>query len=129
MSRWYVDTSAALKLIVEEEESVALADAVDDESLELVSCLLLETELRRAASRTPALAQGVVTELLEGVVLHELPSPLFAEAGLLPGANLRSLDALHLAAAIRLGVDGVLTYDRRMAEAAESLGLRVVAPA
>lgn len=128
MSRWYVDTSAALKLLVEEAESRALAEALDDESLELVSCLLLETELRRAAARAPDLTQAVVTELLDGVDLHELPAPLFVEAGLLPGARLRSLDALHLAAAIRLGVDGVLTYDRRMAEAAESLGMRIIAP-
>lgn len=128
MSRWYVDTSAALKLLVEEAESMALAEALDDESLELVSCLLLETELRRAAARASQLTQAVVTQLLEGVALHELPSALFVEAGLLPGANLRSLDALHLAAAVRLEVNGVLTYDRRMAEAAESLGMRVIAP-
>lgn len=129
MSRWYVDTSAALKLVVEEAESTALAAALDDESLELVSSLLLETELRRVVAREPGLTQAVVTDLLEGVDLHELPSVLFVEAGLLPGTNLRSLDALHLAAAIRLEVDRVLTYDRCMAEAAESLGLRVIAPA
>jgi predicted nucleic acid-binding protein len=79
-------------------------------------------------SREPSLTQGVVTQLLEGVDLYELPSAIFVEAGHLPGADLRSLDALHLAAAIRLEVDGVLTYDRRMAEAAESLGMTVVAP-
>ena len=46
----------------------------------------------------------------------------------LPGAGLRSLDALHLGAAIRLEVEAVLTYDVRMAEAATSLGLDVLAP-
>ncbi len=39
------------------------------------------------------------------------------------------VDALHLAAAIRLDVDAILTYDRRISEAAESLGMKVVAPA
>lgn len=129
MSRWYLDTSAALKLLVEEAESVALTAVLDEESRELVSCLLLETELRRVVAREPGLTQAVVSDLLEGVDLHEVPSVLFVEAGLLPGAGLRSLDALHLAAAIRLEVDGVLTYDRRMAEGAESLGMRVIAPA
>lgn len=128
MSRWYVDTSAALKLLLEEVESPALAAALDVESIGLVSCLLLETELRRVVAREPGLTQAVVSDLLEGVDLHELPSVLFVEAGLLPGSNLRSLDALHLAAAIRLEVDGVLTYDHRMAAAAESLGMRVIAP-
>ena len=53
----------------------------------------------------------------------------FREAGRLPGANLRSLDALHLAAAIRIGVDRVITYDSRMQKSAQSLGLSVLAPA
>ncbi|WP_345784275.1 PIN domain-containing protein [Rathayibacter soli] len=46
-----------------------------------------------------------------------------------PGANLRSLDALHLAAAIRIGVEHVVTYDARMADSARALGLSVFAPA
>lgn len=128
MSRWYVDTSAAIKLIVEEAESEALSVALETEGAELVACLLLETELRRAASRAPELTQAAVSRLLEGVDLHELPSTLFTEAGLLPGAHLRSLDALHLAAAIRLGVDCVVSYDHRMVEAATQLGMTVVAP-
>jgi len=53
---------------------------------------------------------------------------LFREAGLFPGAALRSLDALHLAAAVRLGADAVVTYDARMATSARGLGLAVVAP-
>lgn len=129
MSRWYVDTSAAIKLLVEEEESEALSAVLEEDGAELVACLLLETELRRAASREPELTQTAISRLLEGVDLHELPSTLFTEAGLLPGAHLRSLDALHLAAAIRLGVDGVITYDHRMADAAMDLGMTVVSPA
>ena len=128
MSRWYVDTSAAIKLLAEEAESNALSLAVEEADAELVSCLLLETELRRVVAREPALTQAAVSRLLERVALHELPPSLFAEAGLLPGPQLRSLDALHLAAAIRLGVDCVVTYDRRMAEAATDLGMTVVAP-
>jgi uncharacterized protein len=43
---------------------------------------------------------------------------------------MRSLDAIHLAAALSLGRDlaGIVTYDRWMAEAAQTLGLRVAAP-
>ena len=129
MSRWYVDTSAAMKLLVEESESDALARAIDDEGPDLVASLLIETELRRAAHRAPALTQAEVTEILGSINLFELPPSIFTEAGLLPGSSLRSLDALHLAAAIRLGVDCVVTYDRRMVEAATELGLTVLAPA
>jgi uncharacterized protein len=124
-----VDTSAALKLLVEEEESAALAGAIDDEAVDLVGCWLLETELRRAAHRDTALTQEIVSELLDGVDLYEVSASLYREAGIFPGTNLRSLDALHLAAAIRIGVDYLATYDVRMIESARDLGLRVISPA
>ncbi len=129
MSRWYLDTSAALKLLVEEEESDALARAIDDVSADLVACWLLETELRRAAQREPVLTQANVSTFLDGVDLYEVPASLFREAGLLPGVNLRSLDALHLAAAVRIGVDHLVTYDVRMSDSARTLGLSVITPA
>jgi predicted nucleic acid-binding protein len=129
VSRCYLDTSAAAKLLVQEAESDALAAELRSNRPELVACLLLETELRRLVARESVLTQKAVTDLLRGVDLHELPPPLFAEAGLLPGGRLRSLDALHLAAAIRLEVDVVVTYDQRMADGATSLGLEVLAPA
>jgi predicted nucleic acid-binding protein len=50
------------------------------------------------------------------------------QAGLLPGARLRSLDAIHLAAALSLGAEAVLTYDDRLAEAARGLGMTVLSP-
>ncbi|MEZ5159116.1 MAG: type II toxin-antitoxin system VapC family toxin [Candidatus Nanopelagicales bacterium] len=129
MSFWYLDTSAALKLLIEEPESPALAQTVDREQPDLVAGWLLETELRRAAQRLPALGMDVVSEFLAGVSLYEMPGSLFREAGILPGETLRSLDALHLAAAVRIGVDLVLTYDVRMADSARLLGLPVLSPA
>lgn len=128
MSIWYLDTSAALKLLIEEPESPALAQTVDREQPDLVAGWLLETELRRAAQRLPALGMDVVSEFLAGVSLYEMPGSLFREAGILPGETLRSLDALHLAAAVRIGVDLVLTYDVRMADSARLLGLPVLSP-
>ena len=129
MSRWYLDASAALKLVVEEAESATLAETIDEQGHDLVACLLLETELRRAVQRIDGLTQETVSHLLDGVALYEVPPSLYREAGLIGDGSLRSLDALHLAAAVRIGVDGVATYDTRMAAAARSLGLRVVAPA
>lgn len=129
MSLWYLDTSAAMKLVFEETESAVLARCIDDEQPDLVACWLLETEMRRVAQREPILTQQIVSEFLEGVGLFEVPSSLFREAGVLPGAHLRTLDALHLTAAIRIGVDRVVTYDSRMQESARSLGLNVFAPA
>lgn len=70
----------------------------------------------------------MVTEFLEGIDLFEIPASLFQEAGLLPGPGLRSLDALHVAAAIRIGVDVVVTYDSRMRAAVTDLGLVPLSP-
>lgn len=70
----------------------------------------------------------MVTEVLHAVGLYEVPASVFREAGLLAGPGLRSLDALHLAAAVRIGVEHVVTYDERMAESARELGLGVLAP-
>jgi uncharacterized protein len=117
-----------LKLVVEEPESEALARAIDAAQPDLVASWLLETEMRRAAQREEALTQEIVSGFLDGVALYEAPASLFREAALLPGANLRSLDALHLAAAVRIGVDQVVTYDSRMMDSARLLGLRVLAP-
>jgi predicted nucleic acid-binding protein len=129
MTRWYLDTSAAAKLLVDETESAALAHAVTAEQPDLLACYLLETEIRRLVHRYDGLTQGDATALLDSVALHEVPPSLFREAGLLGTADLRSLDALHIAAAVRLGVDAVLTYDPRMAACARDLGVAVLAPA
>lgn len=128
MSRWYLDSSAALKLIITETESAELANTLHVKTPDLVASYLLETEVRRAVQRATGLSQELATVVLDSVELFEAPSSLFREAGILPGENLRSLDALHLTTAIRLGVDAVLTYDSRMTESARSLGLTVLSP-
>ncbi|RAX20220.1 VapC toxin family PIN domain ribonuclease [Actinomyces sp. Z5] len=123
----YVDTSALGALLVDQPESPALLDWFDRTPSTLVSSDLLEVELRRIAVRE-SLNQDDVTRLLEGVSLASLDRAVFRNAGLLPMPYLRTLDALHLEAAIRLNVDAVLTYDHRFGEAARALGLAVIAP-
>lgn len=121
----YVDTSAAVKLLVEEAESDALRSALGDR--ELASTDLVETELRRYAVRH-ALPQEDVTAILDRIDLVALDRAAFREAGLIGDAALRSLDALHLVGALRLDVEAVVTYDERMMSAARGLGLAVLAP-
>lgn len=128
MTTWYLDTSAALKLILREAESEALIDAVTAARPTLAASFLLETELRRVTHRVPELSQAQVTSLLDRVDLYEASPAVFRQAGLLPGAHLRSLDALHLATAIAIGADDVLSYDQRFAEVVRQVGLTVLAP-
>lgn len=126
----YIETSAAAKLLVDEPASSRLAARLDgavDQDNPLLSSMILETELRRLAVGVD-LTQAAVTHLLERLDLMETDRSLYREAGLLAGRHLRSLDALHLAAALRVGADVMVTYDRRQAEAADAAGLPVLAP-
>ena len=69
-----------------------------------------------------------MTLLLDGVGLAALDRAVYRSAGLLPMPYLRTLDALHLEAAMRLDAAAILTYDRRLGEAARSVRLQVIAP-
>ncbi len=125
--RVYVDTSALAALLIEQPETEALLAWLDGAPADLVSSDLLETEMRRIAVRE-GLDQADVTRLLDGVSLAALDRAAFRGAALLPMPYLRTLDAIHLEAALRLQVDAVLTYDHRLTEAALALGVDVVAP-
>lgn len=123
----YVDTSALGALLVAQAETGELVEWLDQTKVRLVSSDLLETELRRMAVREGR-DQAQVTALLDGVSLAALDRAVYRSAGFLPMPYLRTLDALHLEAAIRLDVDAVLTYDHRLGDAARAAGLDVFAP-
>lgn len=123
----YADTSALGALLVAQPETPALVRWLDETPMQLVSSDLLETELRRIALREGR-DQAKVSQILDGVSLAALDRAIYRSTGLLPMPYLRTLDALHLEAAIRLDVDAVLTYDRRLGEAARTAGLAVIAP-
>ena len=72
--------------------------------------------------------QARVSAILGGVSLAALGRAVYRSAGFLPMPYLRTLDAPHVEAAIRLGVDRVLTYDHRLAEASTAVGFDVIAP-
>jgi len=125
---WYVDTSAFLKLVVDETSSRAMRDwsLVHDG---LWSSHLLRTEALRAAQRLEISSQ-TIEEALETIALV-LPSVgTYASAGRLQPKGLRSLDALHVASALELGTDleGMVVYDQRVSAAAQELSIAVVAP-
>lgn len=123
----YVDTSALGAVLIEQAESEALLEWLDRTPAALVASDLVETELRRVAVRE-GLDQADVTRLLDGVALAALDRAVYRSAGFLPMPYLRTLDALHLEAAMRLNAAAILTYDRRLGEAARVVGLDVIAP-
>ena len=123
----YVDTSALGALLIEQPESNALVEWLDQTTDLLVSSDLLETELRRIAVRE-GIDQGAVTRILDGVGLAALDRAVYRGAGLLPMPYLRGLEVLHFEAAMRLDATAVLTYDHRLGKAARAVGLQVIAP-
>ncbi len=126
----YLESSAATKLVLAEAETQAMKsflDAYSADGYAIVSSALLETELRRAALRAGA-TQSSVTQVLDRLDLIDVDRATFAAAGLLPDAALRSLDALHIASALRVGARLFVSYDERQSAAASASGLHVVAP-
>lgn len=127
---FYVDTSALVKLVVAGPETIALREWLVAVDSELVASDLVRTELMRAVRRVVPERAVQAREVLRAVTILEVTAVMFTEAGRLDPPSLRSLDAIHLAAAFDLGDDleGLVTYDERMAEAARANGVAVFAP-
>ncbi len=127
---FYLDTSALTKLVVAEPETAALQAWIGEQATPLISSDLARTELLRAVRRVAPDRVVHARQVLDGLVLTTVTSAIFERAGLLDPPGLRSFDAVHCAAALDLGddLDGMLTYDARLAMAAQALGILVVAP-
>jgi uncharacterized protein len=128
----YLDSSALVKLVVLEPESSALRDFLRPRALR-ISSALAEVEVPRALRRA---GYGVAerrraTQILARVALIDLDRGILRSAAALTPADLRSLDAVHLATALSIGDDlaGLVTYDQRLSDAAVDADLTVWAPA
>ncbi|HEY7858038.1 MAG TPA: type II toxin-antitoxin system VapC family toxin [Candidatus Nanopelagicales bacterium] len=127
----YLDSSAAVKLVVDETESAALRTWLGPSPTQ-VSSALLKVELLRATVQLDPVHLGNARDTLDNVTLLDVSAEILEDAATLRvDPFLRSLDAIHLASARRLGADltTLVTYDRRMATAAAQLGLPVESPA
>ena len=127
---YYLDTSALVKIIVHEAETVALGNWLFQETEPLVGCDLARAELVRATRRRSPDRVVRARQLLDSLVLTRVTPTVFENAGRLDPIGLSTLDAVHLAAALDLGDDlsGFVSYDDRLSAAAEAHGLTVVRP-
>lgn len=131
MSLFYLDTSAALKLLAEEAHSKAFAAFYDDNAdASWVSSALLRIEVMRAVTRALPVALPDARDLLLAFDYIAMDSEIVELAMNEPDRLLRTLDAIHLATARVLGddLDGLVTYDDRLATAARDAGLAVLSP-
>jgi uncharacterized protein len=133
--RVYLDSSALLKRVIEEPESehlrVALRGHVDDHAV-LVSSRLATVEVSRAIRMRfdigYSAAADFVDDAMSGVAEYPIGDEVVSLSQRLNPHRLRSLDALHVASAMLLDVDLLITYDERMADAGQQNGLRCAAP-
>jgi predicted nucleic acid-binding protein len=128
-SNVYVDTSAFVRVMLEEPDKKAIQRdlAKFDQG---VASRLLRVELRRVGRRENALEEA--DRILDGVLLIPLDESVLTAAESISPTTVGTLDAIHLATAVRLAeageLDALMTYDKRLAKGAREHGIEVLAP-
>lgn len=131
----YLDSAAIVKLIRPEAESQALhAWLADQQDKTLVASSLVEVEVPRALRRADPSRLVAVPATLAKLNRVEMDATVRATAAAYADAGLRTLDAIHLATAQILVLEGLpltalVTYDQRLLTAAVDTGLPAAAPA
>lgn len=126
----YLDTSAVLKILIDEPGMRAMREAFNGWQVEgddLVSSFLLHTEMHCAARRRDVAAPETIDMLLGGIGLIDLDRALLLAAAKGPH-GLRSADAIHLATALAVDADLMVTYDQELAGAAAKEGVETSGP-
>ncbi|CAN5828449.1 hypothetical protein BH23ACT12_BH23ACT12_01310 [soil metagenome] len=127
----YLDSSALLKLLFEEEESLELEKWLrSDLAIPKVSSQLARMEVVRACRRIDNVVVPNARQLLAGIDLVPITEDIIERAGTVSSPLVRSLDAIHLASALSLGseLSIFVAYDVRLKAAASAELLKVAAP-
>ncbi len=128
----YLDSSALLKLLFEEDESAALAQWITERAgTPLVSSELAKVEVVRAARRLDADVVPTARALVSQLDLIPLSGGVIDEAADAGEPLLRTLDAIHLTSllALRNDLTAFVAYDNRLIAAADAVGIKAVRPA
>ena len=128
----YADTSALLKRVLIEPQSDALRTVLrerHDSGDVLASSSLAWLEVYRSLRRLQTMdLELLASSALSGIVEIPLTEAALTQARRVGPETLRSLDAIHLTAAVAVGATSMLTYDDRLGGAANLLGFEVLAP-
>ena len=127
----YLDSSALLKLLHDEEESAAMeAWIVARDGTPMITSAISRIEVVRACRRIDVGSVPAARTLMAQIDLIPLSSAVIEDAADLDDPLLRSLDAIHLVSALSLGADlsSFVAYDQRLLKAARSRGLDGVRP-
>lgn len=126
----FCDSSALVKLVVEEPESAALRETLVTFS-KVAASDLAAVEVPRAIRRRDPGRVAVAHRLVRNLDIVTIDSGVVERAASLDPPDLRSLDGLQIACALRLArLEPVfIAYDKRIVRAASLAGLRVLSPA
>jgi predicted nucleic acid-binding protein len=127
----YLDSSALVKLVLNEPETGALRDWLRGATdAGRITSEISWVEVLRVCRRTNDNELPTARGLLAALDFVQLTTELLETATRIDPPVLRSLDAIHLASAlsIRDEISAFITYDRRLIAAAENTGLVAVAP-
>lgn len=125
----FVDSSAVTKLVIAEAESTALRERLSE--AELVGSALVIPEVTRAVRRTGAPeTEEVLAQVLSRISVVPVSGAVLSRASELEPWSLRTLDAIHLAAALSVTgqLGAFIAYDERLVAAALQHGLPVERP-
>jgi uncharacterized protein len=125
----YLDSSALVKLVVREAETLPLRAFLQDHPFR-VSSRIAQVEVIRAVARARPSAISAAQALLRRIALIEMEAGVLDAAARVRPAELRTLDAIHVASAVSLAdeLDVAVVYDARLASALTSEGIEVVWP-
>lgn len=118
-----------MKLVIEEPESETLDRYLAPVPLLATSRIALVEVLRATALANSAPeVRSEAERLLSSCLLVDVSEGLLRSAAGLASATVRTLDAIHLASALRIEADELVAYDRRLLDAAAGHGLAVSSP-
>lgn len=123
----YADSSALVKLVVEETETWALEAFVADRTV-VTSRLAVVEVLRAARIKNHGAGEATAREVLDKCTLIDITASVVDRASDLASASLRALDAIHLASCETAGSPALIAYDRRLLAAASELDLETASP-
>ena len=125
----YLDASALVKLVLDEPQSDALRKAVRGWPRRATSRIAV-VEMIRGVRRADPRLEPRAARALSGVSLLAPTDHVLRVAVRLDPPAVRTLDAIHIATALRLrrALVAFVSYDRRQLDAARAAGLPVVSP-